>query len=419
MELNELKNKKILILGFGKEGKDTFKFLRENFPKKTIAIADRDEKVKLKIKRVKWHLGKDYLKAIKNYDIIIKSPGIPLKLIEPYLKKGKILTSQTEIFFQNFPGKIIGVTGTKGKSTTSLLIYKILKTCPKLKRRVRLAGNIGKPVLSYLKKAKEKDIFVYELSSHQLQLLKKSPKIAVFLNIYPEHLDYYRSFEDYVKAKENILKYQTERDFLVFNKEDKIVKKLAEKSRARKIPFSGKYFEQDINAAKAVGKIFKIPKENIEKVIKSFKRLPHRLEYVGKFKGIEFYNDSLSTVPQATIEALNFLGNKVETLILGGFDRGVDFKNLAKRILKSKVKNIILFPESGKRIFEELKKIKAKANYFFTDKMKEAVKIAYSKTKKGKICLLSPASPSFGIFKNYKERGNLFKKYVKYYANAF
>jgi len=430
MELEKLRDKKVLILGFGREGKDSFKFLREIFPKKVIGIADINSKCpglaprsgagKIQTaKLVRWHLGKNYLLAIKKYDLIVKSPGIPLKSIKPYLTKKQKLTSQTDIFFENFPGKIIGVTGTKGKSTTSLLIYKILKKCPKLKRRIHLAGNIGKPVLPYLKKAKKDDIFVYELSSHQLQLLKKSPKIAIFLNIYPEHLDYYRNFKDYVKAKANITKYQTERDFLIYNKGDKIVREIAKKSRVRKIPFSGKYYQQDIRAARIVGKIFKIPKERIEKVIEKFKRLPHRLEYVGKFKGIEFYNDSLSTIPQTTIEALDFLGNKVQTLILGGFDRGVDFNNLAKRILKSKVKTIIFFPKSGKRIFEELKKLKAKIDYFFTAKMREAVKISYLKTKKGKICLLSPASPSFGVFKNYKERGNLFKKYVKHYAAKF
>jgi len=420
MELTELKKRKVLILGFGREGRDTFKFLRKFFPKKIIGIGDCKLKIaNLRDKKVKLYLGERYLKALTNYEVIIKSPGIPLKLIKPYLTKKQKLTSQTDLFFENFPGIIVGVTGTKGKSTTSLLIYKILKRCPKLKRRVHLVGNIGRPVLSHLKKAKKGDIFVYELSSHQLQSIKKSPKIAVLLNIYPEHLDYYRSFKDYVRAKSNIAKYQTKNDFLVYNFGDKIVRKIAQKSKARKIPFSGKYYQQDITAAKIVGRIFKIPKDWIEKAIDKFKRLPHRLEYVGRFRGIEFYNDSLSTVPQATIEALDFFGNKVQTLILGGFDRGVEFGDLAKRISKSEVKTVILFPKSGERIYKALKKLKAKLNYFFTFKMTEAVKISYLKTGVGKICLLSPASPSFGVFKDYKERGNLFKKYVKYYAKVF
>ena len=162
-------------------------------------------------------------------------------------------------------------------------------------------------------------------------------------------------------------------------------------------------------------KIFKVS------MPKHFKVLPHRLEFIGKFNGVEFYNDSLSTIPETTIEALNFLGDKVQTLILGGFDRGLDFKNLAKRILKSQVKTLILFPTTGKRIWQEILRLASLAQgkffklpkHFFVDNMEDVVKIAYQNTQKGKICLLSPASPSFGLFKDYRERGNLFKKYVK------
>ena len=146
---------------------------------------------------------------------------------------------------------------------------------------------------------------------------------------------------------------------------------------------------------------------------KTFKSLPHRLEYVGKFKGIEFYNDSLSTVPETACEALDFLGNKVQTLLLGGFDRGLDFRKLAQRISKSKVKTLILFPTTGQRIWQELSSFQKELSSFFVDNMKEAVRLAYQHTAKGRICLLSPASPSFGLFKDYEERGNFFKKCVK------
>jgi UDP-N-acetylmuramoylalanine--D-glutamate ligase len=193
--LEELKDKKILILGFGREGRDNFRFLRKLFPKKIIGIGDRSEKIKdqkSKIKnllngdkKIKWHLGENYIKALKKYDVIIKSPGIPFKILpKTALRK---ITSQTEIFFENCPGKIVGITGTKGKSTTAALIYKILKTGG---LKAHLVGNIGKPVLNLLFTATPKDVYVYELSSHQLYNLKKSPQIAVFLNIYPEHLDY-------------------------------------------------------------------------------------------------------------------------------------------------------------------------------------------------------------------------------------
>ncbi|MFH1509770.1 MAG: UDP-N-acetylmuramoyl-L-alanine--D-glutamate ligase [Candidatus Nealsonbacteria bacterium] len=406
MKLIQLKDKKILILGFGREGKDTFSFLRKLFPNKKIGVADQNTKVKA---NADLFLGKNYLKSIEKYDIIIKSPGIPFKLI-PKSFLNKIIT-QTDLFLDNCPGLIIGITGTKGKSTTSSLIYNILKTKNK---NVYLIGNIGKPVLSSLLTANRKDVFVYELSSHQLYNLKQSPNISVFLNIFSEHLDYYKDFKEYAKAKNNITLYQKKEDYLIFNKKDKLVSSFAKKSKANKIPITGDYYELNKNAAKEVGKIFKISPKIIQKVINTFKGLEHRMELVGKFKGITFYNDSLATIPEATILAIKSLGPKVETIILGGFDRSINFKFLAKEILKSKIKTVILFPETGKKIFKEISNLdkNKRINHFFVKNMKEAVSLSF-KTNKGKICLLSPASPSFGLFKDYKERGDLFKKYVK------
>src|SRR3989344_6837125 len=412
MKLNQLKDKKILILGFGREGQDTFKFLKKLFPRKKIDIADQK-------------FDKNYLEKIKNHDVIIKTPGIPFKKL-PGLHPGKI-TTQTEIFFDNCPGMIIGITGTKGKSTTSYWIYQALKKGAPLKGRAsprkgrglkaHLVGNIGKPVLTSLLKAKKDDIFVYELSSFQLTNLKKSPHIAVLLNIYPEHLDYYRSFKEYVSAKANITKYQTKNDFLIYNSEDPLVSGIAKKSKAKKIPIQGKYYELNRAAAKAVAKIFKVL------VPEKLKFLPHRLECLGKFKGIKFYNDSLSTVPETAIEALDFLGENVQTMILGGYDRGLDFKKLAQRLSESQIKTLILFPTTGKRIWLALRLAslaqgKRPPRRFFVHNMKNAIRLSYQYTQKDKICLLSPASPSFGIFKDYAERGETFKKFVKKYGTG-
>ncbi|MDO8436523.1 MAG: UDP-N-acetylmuramoyl-L-alanine--D-glutamate ligase [bacterium] len=474
MKLNELKDKRILLLGFGREGIDTFLFLRKFFPDKILGIADKNEKVssftraKRRVKKnecsshttrlqgkIKWHLGKNYLEALENYDVIIKSPGIPFKIL-PRTVLGKIIT-QTDIFFENCPGKIIGITGTKGKSTTTALIYRILKAGGV---KAHLVGNIGKPVLNLLPFCTPNDIFVYELSSHQLYNLKKSPHIAVLLNLFQEHLDYYRNFKEYVNAKANIVRYQTKNDYLVYNSADKIVKEIAGKSKtesrnsgtnvkkrtkfsspAKKIPVKGEYYELDRNAARAVGKIFKIPEKIIERGIKKFKPLPHRLELVGKFKEIIFYNDSLATIPEATIAALDALGDRVETIILGGFDRNINFKNLARIILKSKLKTLILFPTTGEKIRREIIKLGGRASLNIeslsqkgtkmeknassstrstsasgAEYMRDAVRLAYKHTGKGKICLLSTASASFNLFKDYKERGNLFKKYVKSFS---
>jgi len=511
MTLNNLRSKTILILGLGKEGRDTYLFLRKLFPEKVLGVGDRQEKIKNLIekdKKVRWYLGKNYLKAIKDYDVIIKSPGVLIHLpeIEKAFKEGKI-TSQTEIFFDNWPpersegwkmkanseggklhrpGRIIAVTGTKGKGTTTSLIYQILKAGGE---KVHLVGNIGKPALSSLLKSKKDDVFVYELSSHQLYNLKKSPYIAVILNIFPAHLDHFRNFREYIQAKANITRYQTKEDYLIFNSQNKIVREIAKKSKAKKIPIPanyefiihpvkcrkaailskrelfngagirtpliGKFNLQNIMAAVTVGKIFRIPDKKIAKTIKKFKPLPHRLEFVGEYHGLKFYNDSLATIPEATIAALEALGEKVETVILGGYDSGVDFKGLARRILNTKIKNLILFPPTGEKIWQDVINL-AKAlsfkrklpNSFFVNRakrtsfsserselgemntkcslsssspspryggaqyMKEAVKLAYQNTERGKICLLSPASPSFGLFKDYKERGNLFKNQV-------
>jgi UDP-N-acetylmuramoylalanine--D-glutamate ligase len=412
--LNKLKDKRILIFGFGREGQDTFKFLRKLFPKKRIAIADKATGIKKPDKDTMLHLGKNYLAALEKYDVVIKSPGIPFKILPRAVSKK--ITTQTEIFFENCPGRIIGITGTKGKSTTSSMIYRILKAGG---LKAHLIGNIGKPVLASLLKAGKKDVFVYELSSHQLYSLKKSPHIAVLLNIFPEHLDYYKSFEEYAQAKANITLWQTKNDYLIYNVQDKTVGSISKKTKARKIPIKGKYYELDTAAARAAARIFRIPGKIIDKSIKTFKHLPHRLEPIGTFRGITFYNDALATIPEATISAINRLGNKVETIILGGFDRNIDFKKLAEEILRSRIKTLIFFPTTGEKIWRTIvrqNRKKRKFNRFFVNSMAEAVKLAYQYTKKGKICLLSTASASFGIFKDYKEKGDLFKKNVRKYG---
>jgi UDP-N-acetylmuramoylalanine-D-glutamate ligase len=314
------------------------------------------------------------------------------------------------LFLENCPGKVIGITGTKGKSTTSALIYKILKASFK---NVKLVGNMGKPCLSYLLAARPKDIFVFEMSSHQLDHITKSPHIAVFVNIYPEHLDYYKTYFKYFNAKKNITRFQYKNDFFVFNPTFEEIKNI--KTKAHKIPiretFSKKNIHKDnIGASIAVAKTFGLTEKEIKKRINEFETLDSRIEFVGNFNGINFYNDSLATIQEATIFALSQVEN-IETLILGGLDRGVKFNKLTKEIKKKKIKNIILFPNTDKKIYKDLKN--ENINFFFTDNMKRAVLIAKQNTKKGNSCLLSPAAPSYNLFKNYKDRANQFKKYVK------
>jgi UDP-N-acetylmuramoylalanine--D-glutamate ligase len=430
MEISDFKDQRILILGFAREGQDTLRFLRRLFPKQVVDVADQNAKIPRKGKNLRYYLGKNYLKKIGDYDIIIKTPGIPPRVLRPHLKKGQKITSQTEIFLANCPGQIIGVTGSKGKSTTTSLIYEVLRAGG---LKAHLVGNIGQPVLSFLARAKAADVFVCEFSSHQLMNLKQSPHIAVFLNFYPEHLDYYRNLAEYLRAKQNICRWQKREDRFLFNPQDPKVRSCLKLTIAKKIPLDVKMAERflarwgsaklagfyalNMAAAITVGRLFKIPDQKIARAIRAFKPLPHRLEPVGEYRGIRFYNDSLATIPEATIAGLGALGPDVQTIFLGGFDRGVSFQQLAKVILASQIDNLIFFPPSGQRIWQAILaqpgSQKRFFNHFFVDKMKEAVQIAFEKTDRDRICLLSCASPSFGLFKDYRERGDLFKKLVR------
>lgn len=377
----------ILVLGLGREGRSTLELLSKILPKNKIGIADQNK-------------GKDYLEKIKDYDVIIKSPGIPyFPELTRAKEQGKIITSATQIFFDIFKGKIIGVTGTKGKSTNASLIYDILKAEG---LDVHLVGNIGKPVLDVLADLDENSIVVFELSSFQLEDLNKSPHIAVITNLYPEHLDHHGDFENYKNAKFNITKYQTKNDYFIYNNNTTELKEFSKKTLAKTLPFSD-------SPIFIIGHLFKVPNEKISQAIKNFKSLPHRLEFIGEFKSIKFYNDSLATIPQATIRALDILDGDVETLIAGGFDRGIDYSILGPAIDNSKIENLILFPTTGEKIS---KVVSRDVKIFNVDNMKDAVKIAFEKTSPGKIVLLSPASSSFNLFKDYEDRGNQFKDLV-------
>ena len=244
MLISELEDKKIFILGFGREGQDSFLFLRKHFPEKSLGIADKKEFDELspqtqqmfnQDRKVVLYFGPDYAKQINKYDVIIKSPGIPLSVLKPHLKKRQIVTSQTNIFFANCPGKIVGVTGTKGKSTTASLIYEVLRAGDK---KVHLVGNIEEPVLRFLDEATKDEVFVYELSSFQLETATQSPYIALLLNLYPEHLDHHGTFKAYAAAKANIAKFQDSDDYLIFNEKDEEVSRIAKTSKAKLMAFS-------------------------------------------------------------------------------------------------------------------------------------------------------------------------------------
>lgn len=427
----EIHGTSILILGYGREGKSIHAWLTKQSSSLKISIADRTID------------GESYLRNIDLYDTVIRSPGVSPYLDElvAYRNHGGHITTGTNIFFSLVPGTVIGVTGTKGKSTTSSLIAHILSGAYD---DVRLVGNIGVPMLDHLDGATDKTFFVVELSSHQLDDVRYSPHVAVLLGIVPEHLDYYPDVASYVAAKANIMKFQTPSDVFVFNPESPRLSSVAAGVTAKKCPFglgkkSGLAVYKDggsiwadkkeilrvadipllgnienILAAVTVADCLNVPHAVIAARVKSFQSLPHRLEPVGEYRGIRFYNDSLATIPEATVHALESLFGDVATLIAGGFDRHLDFSVLATYLAKHPVQTMILFPDTGEKIWQAIpQKTRGSIQRFDALSMKEAVALAYAHTQKGKICLLSPASSSFNLFRDYADRGEQYKAWVK------
>ena len=396
--INYLKDKRILILGYGREGKSAVNFIQQNLPNAEFAIADQNE---LAIDGVQVFCGADYLDAVKDFDIVIKSPGIPTRNFVAADQIQKI-TSLTDLFLRFRRNTIIGITGTKGKSTTASLTHHILKTAGK---DTILVGNIGIPCFDALEQIQDETIIVYEISCHQLEFVKASPQIAILLNLYEEHFDHYAKPEDYFVAKKNIFRFQTANDTLIYGD----IFQHASHEEIDSLPMHKIDIYHDIG----------IPREQIHthlvgEPIESFRGLPHRMEYVGEYRGIKFYNDSIATAQEAVINAVKALKD-VDTLILGGMDRGLNYQPLVDFLCKSQVSNVILLPnteQSFQKLFDKTPhtlKITHAAN------MADAVDVAYEVTAKNHICLLSPAAASYGFYKNFEERGADFCNLVKNY----
>ena len=427
--------KKIMILGLGREGFSTYKLIRKYFPDIKLALSDKKElkdidpqfyKLIKKDKNADYACGEKYLDHLNNFELIIKTPGIPNKLNEivEARKNGVDFASQTKIFLDIYRDKIIGVTGTKGKSTTASLINHILNAS---KFNSLLVGNIGKPVFDYLDMADKSRFFVVEMSSHQLADLELSPHVAVFLNIYPEHLDYYKDFRDYLKAKANITKFQTESDLFFYSGRFSEIRRVAKTTKAKTFDFSkvslpaietsllGKHNLENIKASILVAMKLGVGEKDIVKAIKSFKPLEDRLETVGEYNGITFVNDGLATIPEATISAIDSFNDKLITLILGGFDRGIDFEYLGRQLKSRKnVTNIILTGQVAEKMSKSLKKNKFKNSIYNLGikSMHDVVKKCVQITQSGGIVLLSPAATSFDMYKNYKDRSDRFKSAI-------
>lgn len=422
--LEKMRGRSLLVLGFGREGQSTLKFLQREFPHAIIGIADQ-KPIDVEVQNVRKKFGPDYLNSIKDYDVVVKTPGISphQHQIEQAKRSGKLITSQTQLFLEQTRDRVIGVAGTKGKSTTSSLIQFVLEQNG---ISVKLLGNIGRPCLDFLQDDQESLKYVFELSSYQLMDLTISPHIGVLQAIYPDHLDYHLNFDEYKNAKFNITKYQCSEDYLICHESHKDLP-----TRAQKIIFAeadfdhniktrllGRHNQLNIIPAVIIGKLLGLTQEQIYSAISSFEPLETRLQNIGIFREVTFYEDALSTIPEATIAAIE--ATNPHTLVVGGHERKQDYSLLAQRILSSRIKTLILFPATGPRIWEEIEKINSDSgiSHFEVDSMEKAIKLAYKHTPKGKICLLSPAAPSFTLFKDYKDEGEQYRKYIKLFSKS-
>lgn len=426
--INRLNGKKILIAGFGREGKSTLRFLQKYLPDAMIGIADKNESAFQDIDKERYELfsGDDYLNAAADYDIIIKTPGISVNNIEIDCSK---ITSQTDLFLEAYHNQVIGITGTKGKSTTSSLIYHIIKGVKALKGEgndVILAGNIGIPILDCIDDINERTLIVYELSAHQLQFINKSPHVGVLLNVFEEHLDHFGTFDKYKDSKINVLRYMSDDDFAIVN--NSLFQETETMSSNRidfesfdlknfninweEIPLMGEHNKLNVKAALCACRSFGFSLEDLIPHLYTFKPLEHRQEFVGIFNGVKFYNDSISTIPQATIAALNTIKN-VNFLLLGGFDRGIDYLPLISYLKENGMPYVLITGKAGQTIKNMLQDADYMGNILEYTDMESAFEIVKNMSKNGDVCLLSPAAASYDRYKNFEERGMIFKELAK------
>lgn len=454
-----VRNKKVLILGLGREGRSSLRMIRKAGGYSELAVADQNPvDTKVEGEEIEVISGEKYLEKqlLDSYDVVFKTPGVVLpERAEEYSCR---FVSQTGLFIKKFRSQIVGITGTKGKSTTSTLLYHILKESGE---DVVLAGNIGIPVFDIAEDITVGEVIVLELSCHQLEYLTVSPHIAVLLNLYEEHLDHYGTMAAYVRAKQNIYAWQDREDLLFCNMEflpGREVEGAGPESGCvpcrgevisavllpeGKSPVGGGDIEVAGNAVRYRGSGLHIPEQGIALIgrhnyfdiavvygickefsltdeqflrgLCSYKTLPHRLQYLGIKNGIRFYDDSISTIGETTIRALESVKNAGSVLI-GGMDRGVDYDQLEEYLAGSSVQYIILMEATGKRIYREIEErypsLFRSGRLRLVEHLKEAAELAGQLGEEGSACILSPAAASYGIFKNFEERGDVFKKYI-------
>lgn len=418
--LHFLHGHSILVLGFGREGRSTLAFLQYHLPEANIGIADR-EVIPPETLPQQHHYqlfeGENYLNAVKDFELIIKTPGIPTRLLN--LKNHQLLTSQTDLFLAAFHHQTIGISGTKGKSTTSSLIFHLLKSTG---YNCLLTGNIGIPCFDVIAQIKPDTQVVFELSAHQLENVRHSPHIAVLLNIFEEHLDHFGSFEAYREAKLNLIRFVHADDFVILHRDllgyaqniNGNLKLFPSNTLPQmfSLQLVGHHNQWNAEAALMAVEAAGVPPKKLWQPLADFKGLPHRLEYLGKNAGVHFYNDSIATIPEACVAALTTL-KKVDFLLLGGFDRGIRYEILTDYLQQHPVPHLLLTGAVGHRIAKLLPQNNPLMQFHFYDEMENAFQVIKDQMKPDDICLLSPAASSYDKYKNFEHRGEVFKALVR------
>ena len=451
---NYLKYRKVAIIGIGVSNIPLIDYL---YSEKAIVTVfdDReiDELPKDVINKItnygfKFSFGKNSLEKLHNFNLIFRSPScLPTrKELEDEAKNGAIVTTEIELFMKMCPAKIIGVTGSDGKTTTTSLINAILQ---KAGYKTFLGGNIGNPLFTKLNEISDKDIVVLELSSFQLMGMEVSPQISVITNITPNHLNIHKDYEEYIEAKKNIFKYQDENGILVLNYDNEITKEFKNEAKGKVIYFSSKKkldngYIVDENIIKMCNDKIRshilntdnltlkgihnyenicaglaatntlVDNDTAVKAIKEFKPVANRLEFVKEINGVKWYNDSASSSPTRTIAGINAFKEKI-VLIAGGYDKNLDYTPLAKELI-GKVSKLILMGQTAEKIFEAVKNETEKQNteipIYMTNNLDDAIRLAKKYASKDEVVLFSPASASFDMFKNAVQRGEIFKEKV-------
>ena len=452
---NGIKNKKVAVLGIGGSNIPAIKYLHSMGAK--IIAHDQKEKLGenandiLNLKNIEFMLGDKCYNNLNEADYILRTPGIKpfIPEIKEAVSKGVILTSEIELLVKLAPCKIIGITGSAGKTTTTTLVSELLKNTS---YKVFVGGNIGMPLFDKLDEIKKDDIIVLELSSFQLMTMKDSPNISVITNIYEDHLDYHTDMNEYVDAKTNIFTHQKQDDVCIFWSEDEKLEYFKKVAKENNCESSIRYFSNDkikngvyvkdgkiiidindkVEEVIEVDKVYiKGPKnmlnicaaicavidfvsvEDIRKTLTEFKGVEHRLEYVDTKNGVKYYNDSISTTPGKAMAALSSFDEKI-ILIAGGSDKNLDYSLLGDKIIEAS-KSLILLGATKDKIKDAVlksKKYNEELKIYETKNLKDALDIAKRISSFGDIVVMSPASASFDMYNNYKERGREFKDLV-------